>query len=726
MALLALLFANAAFAALSFNGVNQHVTFGPAPGLGLPVFTVEVWFNWTGKGVPANTGNGGVQVIPLVAKMSGEADGDNRDGNYVLGIRSPDGVLAADMEEGAMGTRPGANHPVVGVTPVTTNTWHHAAVTYNGTNWMLYLDGKLEATLAVRQPPRSDSIQHLGLASSLNSTGVPVGFFAGMLDEVRIWNYARSASQIVSSQNSVPNNAPGLVACWALNDSSGGVARASSPKAPSGTLMNGPTWVKNLRATEDVITPVKLTVVDPERTEKLRQSESVRLPPVFRFDPGASDPVEKNFLTGFMITRERFLAALEEAFPKHPVNPPITANAEFPKFFTRFQASNKGLPLSTNVAWRFAEGHRDRATQTNLMLVLRDAMSRYIVTNPLPVAANDGGSSVRIVALNAGKAAPPLEAIETQSVLVPRTNLYDLVRARNSLQKRFSTNEQVLASYLGTFLTENCSFDPVLTRRVHERQVESMFATDQYEPGQVVVKKGQFFDAKSRAALAELKMQVALEEDKVRAAAAESQRQDALREMKEKTERSEFKSQHFGKQNRWLLGGLIAVAITSSIAVWLAARSSRSRSLLPARLDSAEGWIAGAPAPEGVDESDWRQRALLAEQRAAQSSAALRSGLMPHLAYWLKTKLVRGLVSERAHLLRMQQMAEMELAELDRRLASLQAPLEERLRCYEKRIIELEGQLEAKTHENRELIRAKIESTRRKLEAVQASGSTWT
>ena len=132
------------------------------------------------------------------------------------------------------------------------------------------------------------------------------------------------------------------------------------------------------------------------------------------------------------------------------------------------------------------------------------------------------------------------------------------------------------------------------------------------------------------------------------------------------------------------------------------------------------------PPPEGVDETEWRQRALLAEQRAAGSSQALRSGLMPHLAYWLKTKLVRGLVSERAHLLRLQQMAEQELAELDRRLASLQAPMEERLRCYEQRIVELEQQLEAKTHENRELIRAKIASTRRKLEATQAAGSTWT
>src|SRR5437868_15460274 len=92
-----------AFSALLFDGSKQYVTFGPAPALGSRAFTVETWFNWSGGGVAANTGNGGVLVIPLVSKMSAEFDGDNRDGNYLLGIRVPEGVLAADMEEGAKG-----------------------------------------------------------------------------------------------------------------------------------------------------------------------------------------------------------------------------------------------------------------------------------------------------------------------------------------------------------------------------------------------------------------------------------------------------------------------------------------------------------------------------------------------------------------------------------------------------------------------------------------------
>src|SRR5439155_24107893 len=41
---------------LSFDGVNDYVTFGQATSLGAPVFTVEIRFKRTGTGVTANTG----------------------------------------------------------------------------------------------------------------------------------------------------------------------------------------------------------------------------------------------------------------------------------------------------------------------------------------------------------------------------------------------------------------------------------------------------------------------------------------------------------------------------------------------------------------------------------------------------------------------------------------------------------------------------------------------
>lgn len=123
--------------ALSFDGVNDYVTFGPAAGLGASTVTIETWFKRAGTGVVANTGTGGVSAIPLVTKGRGEAEASNVDMNYFLGIRASDNVLCADFEEGAGGASPGLNHPVAGVTPIANGVWYHAAATYDGTTWRL-------------------------------------------------------------------------------------------------------------------------------------------------------------------------------------------------------------------------------------------------------------------------------------------------------------------------------------------------------------------------------------------------------------------------------------------------------------------------------------------------------------------------------------------------------------------------------------------------------------
>ena len=172
--------APAAAGSLEFDGTNDYVTFGPAPELGLSTFTIECWFKRKGVGKITSTGTGGVtNAVPLVTKGRGEAEGSNVDMNWFLGISTNGNVIAADFEEGATGTSPGLNHPVFGNTPLANNLWYHAAATYDGTNWTLYLNGNVETNLAVNQPPRSDSIQHAALASALTSAGSGGGLFPG-------------------------------------------------------------------------------------------------------------------------------------------------------------------------------------------------------------------------------------------------------------------------------------------------------------------------------------------------------------------------------------------------------------------------------------------------------------------------------------------------------------------------------------------------------------------
>ncbi|MBN2507718.1 MAG: lamin tail domain-containing protein [Verrucomicrobia bacterium] len=228
---------------LQFDGIDDYVTFGLAPELGVSTFTLETWFAWTGSGSAASSGAGGVTAIPLLTKGRGEYDGDARDMNFFLGIRGSDRVLVADFEEAASSPSPGQNDPVIGVTPVGLDEWHHAAATFDGTEWRLYLDGQLEATRVVGRLPRADSIQHAALATTLDSSGVtPSGFFAGVLDEARIWNVARTGAQIAESMTLPLAAAPGLIGRWGMDEGAGTVLNNSVGDGPAGALVGGPAW----------------------------------------------------------------------------------------------------------------------------------------------------------------------------------------------------------------------------------------------------------------------------------------------------------------------------------------------------------------------------------------------------------------------------------------------------------------------------------------------------
>ncbi|MEA2622083.1 MAG: hypothetical protein QOH61_993, partial [Chloroflexota bacterium] len=228
--------------ALDFDGTNDYVTFGPAPGLGVTTFTIETWFRRDGTGLTTQTssGTGGLQsVVPLVTKGRSESDGSNVDMNWFLGIRTTDNRLVADFEDNATG----ANHPIVGTTAVTSGVWHHAAATYDGTTWHLYLDGLSNGSLAVGLTPRSDSIQHAALGTAMDSAGLPEGAFDGVLDEVRVWNVARTGPQIATARDQQIVSGSGLIARWGMNEGAGSAVPNSIAGGAAGTAVNGPAWV---------------------------------------------------------------------------------------------------------------------------------------------------------------------------------------------------------------------------------------------------------------------------------------------------------------------------------------------------------------------------------------------------------------------------------------------------------------------------------------------------
>ena len=247
--------------ALQFTtNTGTYVTFGDPEKLDLATFTIETWFKRTGTGTSVTTGTGGISnAIPLVTHGAQQAEGSNVDANWVLVIDDATDVIAADFEDMALGT----NHPILGVTPITDNVWHHAAATYDGTTWKLYLDGKLENSLAVGQTPRSDSTQHASLGSMLNTTGGTNGFFQGVLDEARVWDRALSQTEILSGINHPLTSGTGLVARWGLNEGTGTVVVDSIATAANGTI-TGPNYAWVPGAPFDLnLTPATPTLVTP-------------------------------------------------------------------------------------------------------------------------------------------------------------------------------------------------------------------------------------------------------------------------------------------------------------------------------------------------------------------------------------------------------------------------------------------------------------------------------
>jgi hypothetical protein len=207
--------------------------------------------------VPGTTGTNGIaSFVPLVTKGAGEADtagGSNVDENYLFGLNTAGAggatVLAADFEEGAGQASPNLNHPISGTTPILTGTWYHAAVTYDGSRWRLFLNGVLEAEQYVGQLPRSDSVQYAALGTTLRSNGVlppaPTPSFDGTLDEVRIWRIARSATDIRSTVNQeITSSDPDLVARWALDEGANTTVGGSAGTSISGNILgSGSQWV---------------------------------------------------------------------------------------------------------------------------------------------------------------------------------------------------------------------------------------------------------------------------------------------------------------------------------------------------------------------------------------------------------------------------------------------------------------------------------------------------
>ena len=155
--------------ALSFNGTSARVTVADSASLRLTsAMTLEAWVN------PTTVTNAWRDVL-----VKGNDD-------YYLMATSTNTSRPVGAAIVA-----GTKQRAIGTAALIANTWTHLAVTYDGSAVRLFVNGS-----QVSSTPASGSIATSALALGIGGDAIHGQFFAGRIDEVRIYNAALSAAQI--------------------------------------------------------------------------------------------------------------------------------------------------------------------------------------------------------------------------------------------------------------------------------------------------------------------------------------------------------------------------------------------------------------------------------------------------------------------------------------------------------------------------------------------------
>jgi hypothetical protein len=457
--------------------------------------------------------------------------------------------------------------------------------------------------------------------------------------------------------------------------------------------------------------PAPLMVTNVEASATLEQEEPLKAPVIFVHHPEVADEVEQDFHAAFSTVRSNFFEVMSVVYKRNEVIPQRFNSSRFKALFAAFKRRHADFPQLTNLIGLWSVGNSDEAVQKALSACLREAMQQTIRPDALPLEIKPG-SQLWLVTMPHSDEALTLEIAKRHAALLPDTNLVTLSHARSEFQRLAPSDQRAQAHYLASFLKPNCILELELTSQ-SRRRVDVPSPADHYEAGHSISPPGQKVDTTIMGDSKPLPT--------------------VAGEPPQPVNGSPEKGVWRPRLNPWWWTGLALVVAGLSVGSWSWLNRRKPVSILPAR-------VAGNGAPAGIitcpscnenivlsaetlenlstNTRTWQQRALAAEQCAERAHAAIRAGVLPHLADGLKQKFIQGLVSERSQMLDAQKSATTELGELERRLEDLHAPLQERLHTYEKRIAELEKLLAAKGEENRKLLQAEIKETRRKDTAV--------
>lgn len=181
---------------VNFDGIDDNINFKNDFNLNSGNFSIEAW-------IKSNATNGNTQTI--LSKHLSPTATDGYD------LRLVNNKISFNWN----------NNSIIATHPIDTNRWYHIAVTFDGTNYNLYIDGILDKT-APGVNPTLNSVDFILGAMSQN-TAIPYNYYNGYTDELRIWNVSLTVDQIRQSMNQE-----------IANDGSGNVIGVIVPKTISG------------------------------------------------------------------------------------------------------------------------------------------------------------------------------------------------------------------------------------------------------------------------------------------------------------------------------------------------------------------------------------------------------------------------------------------------------------------------------------------------------------
>ena len=165
--------------ALSFDGVNDLVSVLDSASLNITgTITIEAWIKTTSASVDFSS--------TIITKGSGAYFLTT--GEYTFTTPRVTGFLWIG----------GAWHFLRGNTPINDGNWHHAVMTYNGSHLKVYRNGILDAVPRAVSGAIGVDSRPLNIGRYLGTSSL---FFRGSIDEVRIYNRALSATEIMASFN---------------------------------------------------------------------------------------------------------------------------------------------------------------------------------------------------------------------------------------------------------------------------------------------------------------------------------------------------------------------------------------------------------------------------------------------------------------------------------------------------------------------------------------------